>query len=399
MDCAKVPDYRTLTRSVVPTILNFFSATSVVRNIAVDSTKAGSLANSVPDTTGRVTSVRMIPPSQFGTLDAMCSAQGPFLFGKSKTCVDVRCVTEHEGDFDNAPITLHRRVFFGETRSIPCTDELGNAHDATVGDRISVKLGGIHDFVRGIPTAFQRYTSSSQFIGEISSIIDVRHGKGWVQNAIETSNANDLLKRKLSFINYDSNEQHFVNFTPFIKPSDTLVILRPCPGRENCESRLIIVFRFWVEHGEDDIHALYVPNVHSFGNMDEPLRSTDVSYHLSSFCNSTGQKLCSIRHITFNYAGGHNALLRTPETVCSVGHLQDGAPYLVHRFLLYWDGFGISSRTEASVSGIYLTNLNLPPRLRVGVNSVRVINLAPPGASENSILPELLPDLEKGMTA
>ncbi len=71
---------------------------------------------------------------------------------------------------------------------------------------------------------------------------------------------------------------------------------------------------------------------------------------------------------------------------------------LVLKFILYWDGFSVSSRTEASGSGLYVTWINLPPPLRSSPAFIRVLTLTPPGCAETVVLPHVLPDLEKCMT-
>ena len=234
--------------------------------------------------------------------------------------------------------------------------------------------------------------------GEVTDITDVHHIKRQGEINNESTTLDEQLSRKISHLFYNTNQNNEVAATACLKPSDTVVILKPLSGREPRASRVLLVYRFWIENDEDNVHALYLEDIqNALDGYSEPT-TLHINSLFSSFRNYITDKMCSVLDITLHRTGGYNAFLETPETARSTGYLSDGTPFAIYRFILYWDGFRLSTRTEASGCGIYISNLNLPIHMRTGVNSVRVLTFAPPGCSENSVLPEILPDLEIGMT-
>ncbi len=70
----------------------------------------------------------------------------------------------------------------------------------------------------------------------------------------------------------------------------------------------------------------------------------------------------------------------------------------MYRFLLFWDGFEVTSGTPASGDGIYMIPLNLPLSSRTSPNAVRVLSLSPPGVNGATILREIVHDVLQGAT-
>ncbi len=86
------------------------------------------------------------------------------------------------------------------------------------------------------------------------------------------------------------------------------------------------------------------------------------------------------------------------QPVSSHGTLQSGERYFIYRFLLFWDGFEISSGKSASGEGFYMICLNLPPNARSSSSAVRIITQTPPGVKIDSVFKNIQNDIVKGMT-
>ena len=186
-----------------------------------------------------------------------------------------------------------------------------------------------------------------------------------------------------------------------LKPSDLVVLLRPfnpCGTRENATAEqinyLCIVYRFWIVPEERDLFMFGLNSellrVCRKDEFDEILRtSVPLLFQLGK------SRLVSVIRVE-KVLGGY--LTRPKKVAADSGILKNGDLYFVARFLLYTDGYSVSSVTTASMEGIYLVTLNFPESSKLSRDIVRVLSVGPPGTSPYEVLSKLENDLKQGAT-
>lgn len=104
-------------------------------------------------------------------------------------------------------------------------------------------------------------------------------------------------------------------------------------------------------------------------------------------------------YIEYNRLSDRRFAVRSgDQIVSSFGKLNDGRRYFVYRILLYCDGFSQYKERKGFAGGCYILPLNLPLKVRQSSKAVRVLALTPPGVSTNSVLEEIIPDIVEGCT-
>ncbi len=191
---------------------------------------------------------------------------------------------------------------------------------------------------------------------------------------------------------------------PLLKPGDVVALIRPLRSRSGStlltnadkDSRILLVYRFWIESDERVRHAIWIP-----GGVD--LTSCcEISHPLDSFCRAFDEPGTHfyLPISTVNLIAMHLGR-RGPDRfspVSSIGLLENGEKYCVYRFLLFWDGFEVQTGKSASGDGVYLVCLNLPLEARSSPNAVRVVSLTPPGVKAEAAIFSIMDDLKTGMT-
>ncbi len=186
---------------------------------------------------------------------------------------------------------------------------------------------------------------------------------------------------------------------PLLKPGDVVALIAPisCPDRSlpSSPARLCLVQRFWTEQEERNRHVFWIPADAAMGD---------------SSCVVTPEEVCStmdmnsaalyrhVRRISLFSSPSVTRGYEKFEPVSSQGTLSSGERYFIYRFLLFWDGFEMTSGKQASGDGFYLTCLNIPQKARSSPNSVRIISLTPPGIKRDVVFKNIQDDIIRGMT-
>ncbi len=199
---------------------------------------------------------------------------------------------------------------------------------------------------------------------------------------------------------------------PLIKPGDTIALLKPqfqCNGEPSSltvltevdrDSRLCIVHRFWTEREERSRHLLFIDGGAELPGFSSSEQRCDTFFRsfLSGMSVDATTKAMDVRAVTIKRLHPNPRGPARFRPISSVGTLQSGEPYFIYRFLLFWDGFQITTGKQSSGDGLYLQCINLPSAARNSQHSVRILAQSPPGVNVSELIVKLIPDLIAGST-